>query len=415
MVPMFYCSMLLSRLGDQVLLFLVPLVVYQITHSSALTGWAFFVETLARFAAFPVCGILSDRYPPLSLIRHSQTGRAAACALVLPLWFWQDSLPTSVTLGILVLVSAVVGVLTTQGFIAREVLLPRVFAAPVQEGRSSAYGRVAAHTQIADQVGMVLGPIVAAAALVWVPWPMVVLGAAVLFVLADACLLVWRKTCGPLADLSDSPASTAPPQHDWWSSMRTALRHVMHLPHIRPLIVLTAGINLMLGITQASVAAMFTGQLGQDAHHYALLQTAGAVSTIVVLAWMARSQWRGEHRAGMLSYACVLFGGLLTLMPHPLAYACGFVLVLGFDKMFGIYIRIQRLHIIPPQDFGKTSGVIVLLNNLSQPLAGAALGLFAHGADARPVIAVLCGAAAVMAIAWISLHKEAVLPTHASK
>ncbi len=53
----FYLSLLLSRLADQILLFLVPLVVYQQTQSAAWTGVAFFVETLARFAACPVCGV----------------------------------------------------------------------------------------------------------------------------------------------------------------------------------------------------------------------------------------------------------------------------------------------------------------------------------------------------------------------
>jgi hypothetical protein len=45
----------------------------------------------------------------------------------------------------------------------------------------------------------------------------------------------------------------------------------------------------------------------------------------------------------------------------------------------------------------------VLLNNLTQPLAGLAVGLGAHGADARGVIAVLTLGMAVIggAVLWI--------------
>jgi len=38
--------------------------------------------------------------------------------------------------------------------------------------------------------------------------------------------------------------------------------------------------------------------------------------------------------------------------------------------MFNVFIRTLRMKIIPRQDLGKTTGLIVMLNNLSQPLAG---------------------------------------------
>jgi MFS family permease len=61
----FFTSLFLSRLADQVLLFIVPLVVFQATHSAAWAGLAFFVESLPRFLAFPVCGALCDRFSPV--------------------------------------------------------------------------------------------------------------------------------------------------------------------------------------------------------------------------------------------------------------------------------------------------------------------------------------------------------------
>jgi len=75
----FYTSLFLSRLADQILLFLVPLVVFQVTQSTAWSGVAFFVETLPRFLSFPICGALCDRISPLRLLRISQMARALAC------------------------------------------------------------------------------------------------------------------------------------------------------------------------------------------------------------------------------------------------------------------------------------------------------------------------------------------------
>ncbi len=368
---LFYGSLLLSRLADQVLLFLVPLVVYQQTGSASWTGIAFFVETLTRFVAFPVCGVLSDRHPPMRLLRQSQALRALSCAAGLAAGF---ALNGQAALVALVLVSAACGVFTTQGVMAREVLLPHIFP-------GERFERVLAHAQIADQLGMVAGPVVAAAALALWPWQGVLGCSAVLFLLADVGLAWWqRQHTGAL------PQGRSAQGESWWVPLRTALCHIAQLPGLKPLIALAAGVNLVVGVTQATAAAMVTGLLAQSDAVYAQLQTAGAVVTVLVLAWVARVHWRG-HALGVWSYTLLL--AMTAWAVHPAVYALGFLLVIGFDKMFSVYIRAGRQRIIPPQDFGKTSGVVVLLNNLTQPLAGLAVGLGAQGADARGVITVL--------------------------
>lgn len=59
----FFISLFVSRLADQILLFIVPLIVFQTTNSVSWAGLAFFVESLPRYLAFPVCGALCDKYP----------------------------------------------------------------------------------------------------------------------------------------------------------------------------------------------------------------------------------------------------------------------------------------------------------------------------------------------------------------
>ena len=61
----------------------------------------------------------------------------------------------------------------------------------------------------------------------------------------------------------------------------------------------------------------------------------------------------------------------------------GFLLIVGFDKMFNIYMCSIRQRVIPAKDFGKTVGVITLLNNLSQPLAGLLEALLATSAGTQ--------------------------------
>ena len=68
----------------------------------------------------------------------------------------------------------------------------------------------------------------------------------------------------------------------------------------------------------------------------------------------------------------------------PWGYALGFLLIVGFDKMFNVYIRSARQRIIPPQDYGKTTGVVILLNNMTQPLAGLLVGAVLGAHANRP-------------------------------
>ncbi|MET3179535.1 UNVERIFIED_ORG: MFS family permease [Variovorax guangxiensis] len=369
--PAFLFSLFLSRLADQILLFLVPLVVFQVTQDVAWSGYAFAAETLPRFLSFPVCGALCDRVSPLKLLRGSQILRALVCVL--------GVLANEAIGGIgwLVGLSAVCGVLTTQGVMAREVMLPQI---ATQHG----FDKVLAYAQTAEQTGTVLGPLVAAALFALWPWQAVVGAAAGFFLLADVATSYWRR--GNPVQLQQPQGA---PGH-FLQPVITALGHVLRLPGLLRLTMLTSGVNLMLGTTLASAAAMVTGLHQRSATYYAGLQTLGAVATIAILLAIIRGSIP-LRRMGVTAYALILAGGLLTAASTShWGYAAGFLLVIGFDKMFSIYIRIHRQRIIPAQDYGKTTGVIVLLNNLTQPLAGLIVGAFADATQTRGVIFAVC-------------------------
>ena len=145
------------------------------------------------------------------------------------------------------------------------------------------------------------------------------------------------------------------------------------------------------GFGRRAVAAMeqFAPRLGAE---IAGLQTLATLAVLTVTAHVHLSL----KTLGLSAYGLICVGAILTgTGAHPLIYAAGFLLIAGFDKMFNIYVRTLRKEIIPAEDFGKTTGVIICLNNLSQPFAGLVVALFAAGDDAR---AVLLGLSAAMAV-----------------
>ncbi len=379
----FFVSLFLSRLADQILLFIVPLIVFQTTQSVSWAGLAFFVESLPRFLAFPVCGALCDKFSPVRILHISQVYRALACGVAVALYAVFDGIYWIVGL------SALCGVLTTQGIMAREVLMPHVF-------QQYSYAKTLSYSQIADQSGLVLGPLIAALMLqVWA-WHWVVLGIAGLFVLADLAMWAWQR--------SNTVTLAHHAQHRdiWVQPLRIAFGHIQQLAGLKRLIALTVGVNLIIGVTLATSAAMIIGLYAADKDAYALLQAAGALVTIAILFYLARSALPLKLLGG-LSYVLIAVGALITaLSPTLWAYTLGFLLVIGFDKMYSVYMRSVRQKVIPVQDFGKTVGVITLLNNLPQPLAGLAVALLASPLGTQTVILLLTAITALIGVAVAS-------------
>ncbi len=371
----FFVSLFLSRLADQILLFLVPLVVFQTTNDAAWTGLAFFVETLPRFIAFPVCGALCDKFAPIRLLHISQICRAAACAVAMTLYGFFGGIYW------LVLLSAICGVLTTQGIMAREVVMPHIFP-------DYRYGKTLSYSQIADQTGLVLGPLLAALSLELCPWPGVVVGAASIFVLADLAMRQWQRYSSVTLQTFEQPVGF------WWQPLSTAFGHIRRSAELKKIIALAVGVNFIVGVTLASSAAMVIGSFGESKDFYAALQASGAVITIIILYVLARISLPLKL-LGALSYSALVLGALVTATgASSEVYMVGFLLVVGFDKMFNVYMRSIRQQVIPVADFGKTVGVITLLNNLSQPLAGLLIGFLAAPIGLRGVILLLtlfCG------------------------
>ncbi len=363
----FFLSLFFARLADQMLLFLVPLVVFQTTQSAALAGLAFFIETLPRYLLFAVCGVLCDRKSPVSLLTISQRYRLVTCVAGIA---GHELLGG---IGWLIALSAVCGILSTQGFLAREVMLPQIF-------RHQRFETILSYSQLGDQLGMVIGPLVAALLLGLWPWQIVVGATALLFLLADLSLIWWHRAS------SVELARPEVPQGNWYTPFTTALKHIWYLPGLRRTMALAAGLNFVYGVTLATSAAMVIGLHGQSEQSYALLQTMGAIATISILTFLAHVIIP-LNAMGIIAYATIFIGGLLTaISPNYWVYAVGFVLVLGFDKMFNVYIRSLRKRVIPQQDFGKTTGVMITLNNLSQPLAGLLVGLFSGSGHLGAVI-----------------------------
>ena len=242
---------------------------------------------------------------------------------------------------------------------------------------------------------------------VWA-WHWVVLWVAGLFMLADLSMRVWQRFSRITLEVFE--------QHEdiWLQPLRIAFGHIRELAELKKIIILAVGVNLIVGVTLATSAAMVIGQYSAGKDAYAGLQAAGAVTTIVILFFLARVVLPLRVLGGV-AYPMIAAGAFISaLSPAMAGYVLGFLLIVGFDKMFNVYIRSLRQRVIPPRDFGKTVGVITLLNNLSQPLAGLLVALLAAPLGTQRVILILAVLTTLLGAAALGWFANARKPLAAS-
>ncbi|MCJ8299052.1 MAG: hypothetical protein MJK13_08985 [Pseudomonadales bacterium] len=150
----------------------------------------------------------------------------------------------------------------------------------------------------------------------------------------------------------------------------------------------TALVNLVFGAAMATAAAFVTGKFSLPVTSYGLLQMMGALTSIAVLSLTAMFVNKlGLKTIGYISFSCICFGDALG--QNYWLFFIGFMIVLGFDGMFNVYIRTTRQALIPPSDYGKTTGVIIFFNNSTKPVAGLLIGAFSGWLSAETVIVAL--------------------------
>lgn len=98
---------------------------------------------------------------------------------------------------------------------------------------------------------------------------------------------------------------------------------------------------------------MVIGQFSAGKDTYAGLQAASAVTTIVILFFLARVVLPLRVLGGV-AYTMIAAGAFISaLSPAMASYVLGFLLIVGFDKMFNVYIRSIRQRVIPPRTSAK--------------------------------------------------------------
>ncbi|CAM5464646.1 MFS transporter [Streptomyces badius] len=368
---LFGAGVLMGLVAEQVVLFSVPLMLFQETGNLSVLGLAFALEWLPGLLAFPFAGILADRDGGPRLFSRVNALRALVLAVVLILCAAMPSWTTAALMTSAVFMSLLMAPIRLS--VEKGVLL-------LAEGER--IPRMQSLVQNMELLAMAIGPglgLVAALAIGKL-WLLAI--SAVLFVLAALCWLPLPR--GVRQPGTGSVARTLGELRLGWSL----------LAGNKPVVLLVSvnfAINLAFATALSVNAAVVTGVFDAPESSFALLNTLVGVTGLVNLMLVPWLLNRFDVKAlGVFGFT-VLTSALLGLAAAPsyAVYATAYVAALMGVAYFNIFNRTQRVKVIPADHLGKVMGPFYLLNTLSYPVGGLLIAVAGTSVGPQRLVGIL--------------------------
>ncbi|MFE1197250.1 MFS transporter [Streptomyces olivaceoviridis] len=329
----------------------IPLIVVATTGSAALTGVAFALEWLPRLVSFTVAGSLVDRHGVARIFRTACVGRALAVLLTaLLLALPGAAVPAAVTVMALAPVS---GFLTECSYIAAETA-----GGEASRTAGARAHRVQSVLLAIDQTTMLVGPLTSGLLLEYGGPALMLSTLATLSLLA--AILLPRQPTAP-----SSPAHSKSGVRAGWSTLRA-------LPALAWLVGGLLVSNTAIALLQAAMPVILVTELGHSSADAGLIWSAAALASLLAIAVARRAidRWGlwpvGATAAAVAATATLAVAQADTYRGYVLLIA----LLMAGEGGLTVVLRTLRSHLIPPEVFGSTLSLTILLLLVPFPVAG---------------------------------------------
>lgn len=386
---LFAAGVLLGLVAEQVVLFAVPLLIYQETGNVSTLGFAFALEWLPGLLAYPFAGLIADRDGGARLFSRVSVARAAVLAVVVVVVVAQPGWATAA----LMANGALLSMLAAPVRMSVEKMVPQV-------ARGEKLAATQSLVQNMELLAMALGPALAAVAVLLLGKVWLLALAAAVFALAACCWL-------PL------------PRQEWRSGNGGGAREILAelglgwtlLVRNRPVRLLAAlnfTINLVFATVLSANAALVTGVFDASESSFGLLNTfVGVVGlgNLLIIPLLLRKV--NVYVIGVIGFTTLCAALLVAGTASSFAvYGTAFVLGMTGVAYYNVFNRTQRIKVLPQEHLGKVMGPFYLLNLLSFPLAGLLVGATGGVIEPQDLVAVLAVLLSVVgaALLWLTMR-----------
>lgn len=394
----FFLARFFSLAGDQFVTFTIPVAVYLLTGKVSYAGAAFFIEWLPRTVALPLLGILVDRSPATAQMKRVDLARAG----LLLLTCLTQSVPA------LMLAAGVAAMLNAYAFL----LTDKLISTALTRGSLPANQ---AKLQTLVQVAKILGPAGAGLLVAAQGAKRTLFVSALLFCASlllhsvnfSAAAPRAQRDEGPVPDSSpDSPPDSSPdsPPDSPLRSIAETARLLWSLKALRHLQLLTFFINLAEGVFGALLPVVILGHFKQTSKTLGYVNgCAAALSVGVLLVLVRRLPRLRLQRVGAVSALLMFLAGLVAVLSRSfLPFAAALAVFTAARNALSVFLRTERLRIVPKQWVGRALGLIVSCDLVAFPLAGALVAIL--GTEVSPFHVMLAALSASLLSTGITLR-----------
>ncbi|MFE2578640.1 MFS transporter [Streptomyces sp. NPDC059378] len=372
---LFACGVLLGVVAEQMVMFAVPLLIFQDTKEVSALGLAYAIEWLPALLAYPFAGLLADRDGGARLFSVVTAGRAVVLGGALVGCLAAPSLLTP----ILMTAAPLLSLLMAPVRMSVEKVVPQL-------AKGTEVARIQGLVQSMEVSAMAVGPALAMLGVAFIDKVWLLGAAGAVFAVAALCWLPLPR--GLRAPGNGGAAEIVAELRLGWSLLMRS----------RPLVLLASlnfSINLVFAVVLAANAALVTGVFHAPESSFALLNICigvlGIVNLLVIPFLLRYVNVRVLGIFGLaLLCACLLLIGFASSI---VLYASAFVAAMVGVTYFNVFNRTQRIKVLPEEHLGKVMGPFYLLNMLAMPIAG--LLVAGSGSSLGPQQLVLVLAAAL--------------------
>lgn len=365
-----FASRLISSTADQVLVFLIPLIIFKITGSASLSGLSFSLEWLPRVIAFLLSGLWGDRIGGNQLYIKTDFYRGSIIFSFLifltlrhenAFWF-------------LTLMGASVGFFSSQAQIALEMTIKNNF-------EEVDVPKVQANVQICEQLSLILGPLLVGALLAFTKYTLLITITGGLFFISGLInKVVFTKN---ITKNTDSGRGTK-----IFPIFVCGCSNIWKSKHLRLLVLFSILANFFYGVILALNPAIIKGIFQESDQKLTLMYAMAGMVTIGMLSFVPfLNRYFSVKLIGFIGISILLSSAiLLSQASNYKIYALLYATLIAGVMLTNVMTRTYRVKLIPHADFGVTIGIIMFFIKLTMPISGLYVLAFAKILDLQKLI-----------------------------
>lgn len=351
-----YFARLFSLTGSQILFFVVPLLIFKMTHSAVYTGIAFSLEWTARIISFPLSGLCADKFGARKsyIISDFMISLLALIAVGIMTYYH------AMTILVLVILSVSAGFLAEIGYVSAESLAPKLV-------KASYYAKSQSILELLEQFALLFGPTIAGAFILYFNPESLIYLSIVLYALSAISMIKIN-----VSDITTQRASENIKKE--LIAGFTTIRKDSYLINI---VILSIMMNFVFGLMTGAAPVMVLGVYSMSDSYYALLNLgAGMAGVLAILILNMLVKKYSIISMGIVAYIVACFLCIFAGYVHSYSsYLMIYALFYAFSGIFSIFFRSERARIIPVDVLGRTIGVIIFITFLLFPASGLLISL----------------------------------------